>query len=36
MVLSEEEKEALKKAETVDDMVKGMIENAEDITFDID
>ena len=36
VVLSEEEKEALKKAETVDDMVKGMIENAEDITFDID
>jgi hypothetical protein len=36
IVLSEEEKEALKKAETVDDMVKGMIENAEDITFDID
>ena len=36
VVLSEEEKEALKKAETVDDMVKGMIENADDITFDID
>ena len=36
IVLSEEEKEALKKAETVDDMVKAMIENADDITFDID
>ncbi len=36
IVLSEEEKQALKKAETVDDMVKGMIENADDITFDID
>ncbi len=36
IVLSEEEKEAMKKAETVDDMVKAMIDNAEDITFDID
>ena len=36
IVLSEEEKQALKKAETVDDMVKSMIDNAEDITFDID
>ena len=36
IVLSEEEKEALKRARTVDEVVQGMIDNAEDITFDLD